>query len=170
MNNSLNVALDFETVDNIIRDGLTDTYTNLRNDYENRKKGIRCTIPMVSHDDAEDDAYLKNLLESFETVIDYHCVPDEFNEYLDDEFGGSIKGEPPAMNASDIAMLSQKAEFNHPYLDELIKAILNPYPGITNAVTEEQQKMLRWFFKCGYNEALRNVETKMYNLSRECEL
>lgn len=71
--NDVTVKLDWETVDNIIKDQLKENLVDLERDLENRKEGYG--IAVFYNDAAEDTKQITRHVEALKTVLEFYGCP-----------------------------------------------------------------------------------------------
>ena len=69
------VELDWDTVDNIVKQELVSLKDNLKEDLKRRKKGTG--IAIFDTDKTIDVALIKEHIEAFDTILKYYGVKDE---------------------------------------------------------------------------------------------
>ena len=78
---SINVEIDFDTADKILVEALKEQYSNVNRTLEQRCDDTKNNYGMFHNDKEEDIVAIKELLKSFEDVLRYNMLEDDFKEW-----------------------------------------------------------------------------------------
>jgi len=75
---SINVEIDFDTADKILVEALKEQYSNVSKTLEQRWDDTKNNYGMFHNDKEEDIVTIKELLNSFEDVLRYNMLEEDF--------------------------------------------------------------------------------------------
>jgi hypothetical protein len=78
---SINVEIDFDTSDKILVEALKEQYSNVSKMLEQRCDDTKNNYGMFHNDKEEDIVTIKELLKSFEDVLRYNMLEDDFVDF-----------------------------------------------------------------------------------------
>ena len=78
---SINVEIDFDTSDKILVEALKEQYSNVSKTLEQRCDDTKNNYGMFHNDKEEDIVTIKELLKSFEDVLRYNMLEDDFVDF-----------------------------------------------------------------------------------------
>ena len=78
---SINVEIDFDTADKILVEALKEQYSNVNRTLEQRCDDTKNNYGMFHNDKEEDIVTIKELLKSFEDVLRYNMLEDDFVDF-----------------------------------------------------------------------------------------
>ena len=82
---SINVEIDFDTADKILVEALKEQYNNVSKTLEQRCDDTKNNYGMFHNDKEEDIVTIKELLKSFEDVLRYNMLEDDFKEWSESQ-------------------------------------------------------------------------------------
>ena len=82
---SINVEIDFDTADKILVEALKEQYSNVSRTLEQRCDDTKNNYGMFHNDKEEDIVTIKELLKSFEDVLRYNMLEDDFKEWSESQ-------------------------------------------------------------------------------------
>ena len=82
---SINVEIDFDTADKILVEALKEQYSNVNRTLEQRCDDTKNNYGMFHNDKEEDIVAIKELLKSFEDVLRYNMLEDDFKEWSESQ-------------------------------------------------------------------------------------
>ena len=82
---SINVEIDFDTADKILVEALKEQYSNVNRTLEQRCDDTKNNYGMYHNDKEEDIVEIKKLLNSFEDVLRYNMLEEDFKEWSESQ-------------------------------------------------------------------------------------
>ena len=82
---SINVEIDFDTADKILVEALKEQYSNVSKTLEQRCDDTKTNYGMYHNDKEEDIVEIKKLLNSFEDVLRYNMLEEDFKEWSESQ-------------------------------------------------------------------------------------
>ena len=82
---SINVEIDFDTADKILVEALKEQYSNVNRTLEQRCDDTKNNYGMFHNDKEEDIVEIKKLLNSFEDVLRYNMLEEDFKEWSESQ-------------------------------------------------------------------------------------
>jgi len=76
----INVEIDYDASDKILVESLKEQYSNISRMLEQRYDDTKDNYGMFYNDKEEDIVAIKKLLKSFEDVLRYNMLEEDFNE------------------------------------------------------------------------------------------
>jgi ribonucleotide monophosphatase NagD (HAD superfamily) len=82
---SINVEIDYDTADKILVEALKEQYSNVSMILEQRYDDTKNNYGMFHNDKEEDIVAIKELLKSFEDVLRYNMLEEDFKEWSESQ-------------------------------------------------------------------------------------
>ena len=78
---SINVEIDFDTADKILVEALKEQYSNVNRTLDQRCDDTKTNYGMFHNNKKKDIVEIKKLLKSFEDVLRYNMLEDDFKKW-----------------------------------------------------------------------------------------